>query len=207
MSNLILYGNRYSGHSYKARLALMLADISHDYVHIDIALSRDERPADFRAASRYGEVPVLVADGVPLCQSNAILQWLTDTYGVLGGGLGERQRVREWLSWESNRLGQSLPNLRYSRLIAHYPGEVETWLEARLRDDLTVLEAELAARRYLAGDQISIADVSLCGYLWWLADAGLDIEDWPHVNSWLQRIAAQPGWQHPDALMAADIPE
>jgi glutathione S-transferase len=196
MSKLILYGNRYSGHSYKVRLALVLADISHDYAHIDLALPREERPEDFRAASRFGEVPVLVADGVPLCQSNAILQWLTDSYGTLGGALGERQR-----------LGMSLPNLRYSRLMAHYEPAVEAWLEARLREDLAVLERELAERRYLAGDQVSIADVSLCAYLWWLPDAGLDIADWPHIQAWLARIAAQPGWQHPDELMAADIPE
>ncbi|KUM03806.1 glutathione S-transferase family protein [Chromobacterium subtsugae] len=207
MSNLILYGNRYSGHSYKVRLALMLADISHDYVHVDISQPRAERLEDFRAASRFGEVPVLVADGVPLCQSNAILQWLADSYGALGGALGERQRVREWLNWETNRLGLSLPNLRYSRLIAHYEPAVEAWLETRLRADLAVLETELAERRYLAGDQISIADVSLCGYLWWLADTGLAIADWPHVQAWLARIAAQPGWQHPDELMSPDIPE
>lgn len=207
MSKLILYGNRYSGHSYKVRLALVLADISHDYAHIDLAQPRDERPADFRAASRFGEVPVLVADGVPLCQSNAILQWLADSYGTLGGALGERQRVREWLNWETNRLGMSLPNLRVSRSFRSKGAEVEAWLEARLRDDLSVLEQELTERRYLAGDQVSIADVSLCAYLWWLADAGLDIADWPHTQAWLARIAAQPGWQHPDELMAADIPE
>ncbi|MGC0152332.1 glutathione S-transferase family protein [Chromobacterium vaccinii] len=207
MNTLTLYGNRYSGHSYKVRLALMLADISHDYAHIDISLPRDQRPDDFRAASRFGEVPVLVADGVPLSQSNTILQWLADNYGALAGAQGERQRVREWLSWETNRLGLSLPNLRYSRLIAHYEPAVEAWLETRLRADLAVLEAELAERRYLAGDQVSIADISLCGYLWWLSDAGLDIAGWPNVRAWLARIAAQPGWQHPDELMAADIPE
>ncbi|MCD4503150.1 glutathione S-transferase family protein [Chromobacterium piscinae] len=207
MNKLTLYGNRYSGHSYKVRLALMLADISHDYVHIDISLPRGERPEDFRAASRFGEVPVLVADGVPLCQSNAILQWLADSYGALGGALGERQRVREWLNWETNRLGLSLPNLRYSRLIAHYEPAVEAWLETRLRADLAVLEAELAERRYLAGDQVSIADVSLSGYLWWLSDTGLAIADWPNVQAWLARIAAQPGWQQPDELMSPDIPE
>ncbi|OWY37710.1 glutathione S-transferase [Xenophilus sp. AP218F] len=207
MSNITLYGNRYSGHSYKVRLALMLADISHDYAHIDLALPREARPEDFRAASRFGEVPVLVVDDTPLCQSNAILQWLADSYGVLAGALGERQRVREWLCWESNRIGMSLPNLRASRGFQSKGAEVEAWLEARLRDDLAVLEAELAERRYLAGDQVSIADISLSACLWWLSDAGLDIADWPNIRAWLARIAAQPGWQHPDALMAADIPD
>ncbi|VEB40853.1 maleylacetoacetate isomerase [Chromobacterium violaceum] len=150
MSTLILYGNRYSGHSYKVRLALMLADISHDYVHVDISLPRGERPEDFRAASRFGEVPVLVADGVPLCQSNAILQWLADSYGALGGALGERQRVREWLNWETNRLACRCPICGVPRLPLRR-AEVEAWLEKRLRADLAVLErnwrAPLPGRR------------------------------------------------------------
>jgi glutathione S-transferase len=67
---------------------------------VDLALPRAERPEDFRAASRFGEVPVLVADGTPMCQSNAILQWLADSYGRLDGAPGERQLVREWLCWK-----------------------------------------------------------------------------------------------------------
>ena len=90
MTTLTLYGNCFSGHSYKVRLALMLADVSHDYVHVDLALPRAERAEDFRAVSRFGEVPVLVADGTALCQSNAILQWLADNYGRLAGATGSR---------------------------------------------------------------------------------------------------------------------
>ena len=42
---------------------------------------------------------------------------------------------------------------------------------------------------------------------WWLGDAGLDIAGWPHVAAWLERISQLPGWQHPDELMAAEIPD
>jgi glutathione S-transferase len=133
MTTLTLYGNCFSGHSYKVRLALMLADVSHDYVHVDLALPRAERAEDFRAVSRFGEVPVLVADGTPMCQSNAILQWLADSYGRLDGAPGERQLVREWLCWESNRIGFSLPNLRLARKFFPQPAEVTSWLEQRVR--------------------------------------------------------------------------
>ena len=68
----ILYGHPESGHTYKVALALELAGIPFDYRWVDVFKPREQRPADFQAASRHGEIPVLI-DGVPLVQSNAIL--------------------------------------------------------------------------------------------------------------------------------------
>ena len=81
MSSLILYGNRLSGHSYKIRLALVLGKVAHQYRHVALSTPRAERPADFRAASRWDEVPALVVDGVAMVQSNAILQYAADRNG------------------------------------------------------------------------------------------------------------------------------
>ncbi|EEG10372.1 glutathione S-transferase family protein [Pseudogulbenkiania ferrooxidans] len=207
MSTLTLYGNRFSGHSYKVRLALMLGDVSHEYRHVDLAAPRAERPDDFRAASRWDEVPALVVDGVPMVQSNAILQWLAESEGVLAGRPGERQGIREWLGWEANRIGLSVPNLRYYRRFASVPAEVEAWLELRACADLAVLDAQLAQQPFLLESGVTIADLSASAYLWWLDEAGLSVRDWPHVAAWLERLAALPGWQHPDQLMAPDIPD
>lgn len=204
MSSLVLYGNRLSGHSYKVRLALVLGKVAHEYRHVALSTPRAERPADFRAASRWDEVPALVVDGVTMVQSNAILQWLAESQGVLAGQPGERQTLREWLSWESNRIGLSLPNLRYARCFVPQPPAVETWLEQRCRADLDVLDAQLATQDYLLASGLSVADLSASAYLWWAADAGIDLQAWPQVGAWLARIAARPGWQHPDALMAPE---
>jgi glutathione S-transferase len=204
MSSLVLYGNRLSGHSYKIRLALVLGNIAHEYRHVALPTPRAQRPADFRAASRWDEVPALVVDGVAMVQSNAILQWLAESKGVLAGQPGERQALREWLSWESNRIGLSLPNLRYARRFEPQPAAVEAWLEQRCRTDLDVLDAQLATQDYLLAGGLSLADLSASAYLWWAADAGIDLQAWPQVGAWLARIATLPGWEHPDALMAPE---
>lgn len=207
MASLTLYGNRNSGHSYKVRLALVLADLTHDYIHVDLSLPRAQRPEAFRAVSRFGEVPVLVVNGEPLCQSNAILQWLADSYGHLDGTGGERQHIREWLSWEINRIGFSVPNLRFYRRFAPAEPAVLAWLTERARADLDTLQDTLTGCNWLAGSRATIADVSVSAYLWWLAEAGLDIRHWPAVEAWLARLAALPGWEHPDTLMASEIPD
>lgn len=204
MSPLILYGNRLSGHSYKVRLALVLAGIPHEYRHVSLHLPRTERPADFRATSRWDEVPALRAGELHLVQSNAILSWLADEMGVLPGLPRERQLRQEWLAWESNRIGFSLPNLRYSRCFEPAGEQTEAWLAERVLADLAVLEQELQQRDFILPGGLSIADLSLSGYLGLAGDAGIELAAWPAICRWLAAIAAQPRWESLPALMAPE---
>ena len=53
----------------------------------------------------------------------------------------------------------------------------------------------------LAGAQMTIADLSCCGYLYYPEPFGFERADWPHIDDWLTRISAQPGWKHPYDMM------
>ena len=202
MAKPILYGNRESGHSYKVKLALTILELEHEYRHVDLSLDRCKRPPEFREVSRYGEVPVLVTDGEPLVQSNAILMHLARKTGRLRGEC-DPDRTVEWLFWEANRIGFSISNLRFAR---HFrpetPPDVIAWLEARARADLDRLDEEFRAKQvFLLGSNISIADIACCGYLFWPEQTGLDYGSWAHVANWLDRIRATPGWAHPYKLL------
>lgn len=209
----LLYGSTNSGHSYKVRLFLLLAGVAHRYVWVDLSTPRPQRPAAFRAASRFGEVPVWVdAEGHSLCQSNAILMHLAQQTGQLAGAPGQWPRVTEWLGWEANRIGLSLPNLRVSRQWAAQPPEVDAWLERRTLADLQVLEAALAAAAsadggpwLLPGNAPTIADISCAAYLFWLHQVGLAVPDYPAIARWLAALAALPGWQHPDTALGNPV--
>jgi glutathione S-transferase len=139
-SKLKLFSHHESGHSYKVKLALSVGGIDHEYVAVDIFLPRDQRPADFQSAAQFGEVPVLVVDGVSHVQSNAILILLAERFGVFGGESSEvMAKVREWLFWESNRLGFSLPHLRFARKFApqDYPKDMLRWIQNRFEADIS----------------------------------------------------------------------
>jgi len=205
VNHLVLYGNRESGHSYKVKLALALLGIDHDYRHVDLRIARSDRPAEFRAASRFGEVPVLMVDDNAIVQSNAILAHLMRVTGRLKGHEG-LDRVIEWLFWEANRIGFSLPNLRVAR---HFGGntspEVIDWLQRRVLADLDRLDEEFSGGKpFLTGDSVSIADLSCCGYLFWADQAGIDLASWSNVEAWLGRIRALDGWGAPYVLLAPD---
>lgn len=119
-SSYRLYGSLQSGHSYKVRMALLLWNLPHDYRSIDLSVPAAERDPEWRRASRFGEVPVLICSGRALCQSNAILLHLARTHGILGWER-DPELVGEWLFWEANRIGLSLPNYRSFAFSRHRP--------------------------------------------------------------------------------------
>jgi glutathione S-transferase len=202
VSNLVLYGNRESGHSYKVKLALTLLEIQHEYRPVDLSIDRNNRSPDFREVSRFGEVPVLVTNGEPLVQSNAILMHLARTTGQLRGEC-DPDRTMEWMFWEANRITFSISNLRFARYFtSDTPSDVIVWLENRARADLDRLDEELSFKdAFLFGSTISIADIACSSYLFWPEQTGLDYGNWKHVSSWLDRIRHLQGWAHPYQLL------
>jgi glutathione S-transferase len=201
--DLILYGNRESGHSYKVRLALTLMHVPHDYRRVDISLPREQRPAEFLAVSKFGEVPVLIDRSQVYVQSDAILLHLAQRELKLHGrDAVDHDQVREWLFWEANRIGISVPNLRFAmKFVPDTKPEVLDWLRARAYADLGRLNDEFSHRKFLLGDFATVADIACCGYLYWLDQAGLDRNRWPAVSRWLDDISALPGWKAPYDLM------
>jgi glutathione S-transferase len=196
-----LFGSSDSGHSYKVRSFLLLSGTPHSYHWIDLGTPRAERPAEFVAASRFGEVPVLVDDGIALCQSNAILLHLAQKTTVLCGDSSEKQAILEWLSWEANRIGFSVPNLRFALLWAAQPPDVITYLRKRAVADLHTLNSTLALTEFLLPSGPTIADISCSAYLFWLAQIGIAEAEFPHIQRWLSSIRALPRWAHPDDAM------
>ncbi len=202
MPSIKLFGNRFSGHSYKVALCLALTDTPYEYEEVSLSIPRPQRPDYFRKNTRYGEVPLLLIDGEPFVQSNAILLQLTQQLGLM---LDETKttQIYEWLMWEQSRLGSSLPNLRFELKFkdTHEPA-VAAWLQNRLVDDLGILSQQLdKTKRFALGDTPTIVDCSLAGYLYWLTDADMDISEWPLVAAWLERVKQLKGWQHPDELL------
>ena len=64
-----------------------------------------------------------------------------------------------------------------------------------------ILDAHLARRRFVVADRPTIADLSLCGYLFFDDEIGVDWNNYPNVRDWLARLRALPRWKHPYDLM------
>jgi len=201
---LKLFGHQESGHAFKVKLALTIADIVHHYEWVDIEAPRESRSLEFRSHSRFSEVPLLLDEGEPYIQSNAILLHIAHRFNVLGGeDTVLMQRCREWLFWEANKIGLCLPQLRaYKKQNApEIQEQTLEWLLSRYKHDVGVLNDVLSdGRDFIVGDLFTIADCSLCGYLTFADEAEVDLP--PFVESWLNRISSLEGWKHPYELLS-----
>lgn len=191
-----LFGSTDSGHSYKVRSFLLLTNTDHDYQWVDLS----HKPPAFLAISPFGEVPVLLDQERVFCQSNSILIYLAQKSGQFTGG-EEWQGVLEWLSWEANRIGFSLPNYRFALHWQAQAPEVMRYLKQRMLADLNTLNEKLAGTVFLLQSGPSIADISCSAYLFWLDQVGVNAADYPNIKRWLTSICQLPSWSHPDTAM------
>lgn len=202
---MILYGSTDSGHSYKIRSLLLMSETAHQYQWVDLSHPRSQRHPEFVKTSKFGEVPVLIDQGHALCQSNAILIYLAQKTKKFCGTDAEWQAVLEWLFWEPNRIGFSVPNLRYALRWSPQPPDVLAYLRQRAVVDLEALDARLSSTPFLLPSGPTIADISCSAYLFWLNDIGIDEAQYPHLQKWLTTLRALSGWMHPDYAMKAEI--
>jgi glutathione S-transferase len=197
-----LYCFAQSGNCYKPALALQLAGAEWTPRFVDYFKGETRTPA-YREINAMGEAPVLEHDSVRLTQSGAILDYLATTLGRFGPrDAAERREILRWLLWDNHKLTSYTATYRFMRTFTKAPDEgVMKFLRGRAESAWGMLDAHLQARRYVVGDRLTIADLSLCGYLFWPEEIGVDWILYPSLRDWLERIRAEPRWVHPYALM------
>lgn len=198
-----------SGNAYKCALALVMTDLEWEPVFVDF-FNGEARSPEFRKINEMGEVPVLTDGDTTLTQSGVILDYISSKTGKLGGrSAAERREVLRWLFWDNHKLSTQIGTTRF--LMNFLPPEkrpeiVISFQKSRLKAAFTVLNDHLAARNWMVGDAVTIADLSCCGYLYYPEPFGFDRAEWPHIDRWLDRIAALPGWKHPYDLLPRAFP-
>ena len=81
------------------------------------------------------------------------------------------------------------------------PIYVIRWYQGRLKNSYKILERSLEKRDWLVGDTVTLVDLSFCGYLYYPEPFGFIRNDWPNIDSWLERISNLENWKHPYELM------
>jgi glutathione S-transferase len=202
MAEFTLHCFAQSGNAYKAALALELAGADWAPRFVDYFNGETRTPA-FRAVNAMGEVPALVHRGATFSQSGVILDYLAETLGKFGpADAAERRDVLRWLLFDNHKLTSYTATYRFMRTFAKDP-DPAVLAEFRRRAEAAwgILGAHLDGRRYAVGDRLTIADLSLAGYLFWPEEIGVDWNVYPSIRDWLARIRSEPRWVHPYELM------
>ena len=167
---------------------------------ITVDIMNGEQFSDaFTAVSANQKIPGLVHGDIRLMESCAILQYLGEHFpSSLYPGGAERYDVLQWLTWQAAGLGPTFGNkLSYTRYMADVPEEQKvhplTRFNAEAQRLLRVLDRQLEGKRFVCGEDFTIADIAIFpwirGYKW----SKIDITLHPNVLAWKERVHQRPG--------------
>ena len=205
MTEYRLYCFAQSGNAYKAALMLQLADSDWEPAFVDFFNGETRTPTYRSDVNVMGEVPVLVHGTEQLSQTGVILNYLADKLGRYGAADARHGReILRWILFDNHKFTSYLATYRFFHAFAKSgdPAVME-FLHGRIKGALGIVAKHLETQRFIAGAQPTIADISMCGYLFFPPEEfGFDIAaDHPAIGAWLERIKTLPRWKHPYDLM------
>lgn len=188
---LRIFGDSISGNCLKVKWTAERLGLDYEWIEIDL-LKGETRTPQFLATNPAGQVPVVIlSDGRPLAQSNAILLHLAEGSDLIPADAYERAQMLEWMFWEQY---SHEPYVAVARFRVRYEGQPVESLEPRLVERgaaaLQRLEDALAAGLFLVGDKLSLADVALVAYTRLAGEGGFDLSRYPQVQAWIARVEA-----------------
>jgi glutathione S-transferase len=191
---VLLYDSPVSGNCYKVRLLLAHLGLEYERREVDVVdrSNRAELLGDLNPALR---VPMLVLDdGRPLAESNAILFHLGEGTGYLPEDRYERAQVLQWMFFEQY---SHEPNIAVVRFWVAYSNAPPADAEVQARRDagyaaLDAMERHLSERTFLVGERFTLADISLYAYTHVAAEGGFDLSGYRAIGAWLERVGGQP---------------
>jgi len=191
---LRIYGDSISGNCLKVKWTADRLGLAYDWIETNV-VTAETRTAEFLALNPAGQVPLVVlADGRPLAQSNAIIFHLAEGSALIPSDAFDRAKMLEWMFWEQY---SHEPYIAVARFQMRYLGKPAESLEARLLERgaaaLARLETQLKQSPFLVGGRVTLADVALVAYTRVAHEGGFDLSLYPAVEAWVGRVEADLG--------------
>jgi glutathione S-transferase len=181
---------------YKVRLLLSNLGLAYQRVPVDI-FDGETLSADYAQINPQRTTPVLqVGRNRYLSESGAILIYLAAGTAQLPEDRFALAEVVRWLIYEQTDVIPMIGGLRFRLLTSRLERDDPDAVRRRDggREVLALLEAHLSTRTFFVGEAYTIADVAIYGYTHVAGEAGLDLDPFPFLRAWLQRIERQPGY-------------
>jgi glutathione S-transferase len=185
-----IYGDSISGNCLKVKWVADSMGLSYDWIETDVTKA-ESRTAAFLAMNPAGQVPtVILDDGRPLAQSNAIILHLAQGSALIPGDAYDRARMLEWMFWEQY---SHEPYIAVARFQLAHLGKTLADLDPKVIPRgvaaLQRMEDGLAGSPFLVGGAVSLADVALVAYTRVAEEGGgFDLGGYPRIRAWIARV-------------------
>lgn len=193
---LKIYGHEVSGNSYKVKLLAALLQIEYEWVRIDL-MKGEQRSPEHLNRNPFGQVPTIEDGDVTLSDAQAILVYLARKYGSeewLPSDALNLARVIRWLSIAAGEVRQGVENTRLFHLFG--AGTKINIERATLKSEfiLSQLNQHLKELTWLELERPTIADVAVFPYVALARDGKIELDNYPHVLSWIERVKQLPNF-------------
>jgi glutathione S-transferase len=205
-----LHGFSQSGNTFKVAFLLRALNQPWEAKFVDF-MNGVTRTGEWReGTNEMGEVPVLDDGAQRLTQSGVILTYLAEKHGAFGGASDdERREVLRWLLFDNHKFTSYFASYRFMKAFGPTAPDpaVMAWLRGRLDNAFGIVDKHLAGNAFLVGTAPTIADISLCGYLFYPeAESGYEVaQRFPHIAAWLVRVREIPGWADPYEILPGEV--
>ena len=198
--SIVIYGRHTS---YNVQKVLWLLDeLGLSYQHIELGgKPGDTETEEFGKLNPMRKVPVLVDNDHVIWESNTILRYLANSYGRGQWKVEDayqRSLFERWMDWSQTIFDPAFVGVfwGYYRTPAklHDREAIQDSIKACL-DCLAKLDDQLGVRKYLAGENLSLADISVGVFIYRLVEIDLKILLPENVENWYKCLRRSKGYQ------------
>jgi glutathione S-transferase len=198
-----------SGNAYKVALAMEFMNVPWQPVFVDFMNGQTRDTAWRDGVNPMGEVPVMEDNGRVITQSTVMLRMLARETGLFGARDGdEDDELLRWMLFDNHKFTANFATYRFMKSFGPSAPDpaVMKFMRSRVDAAYGIVNKHLSTRAFMVGERLTIADLSLCGYVFYPPEeCGFDIrETHPNIFAWRERIRAQPRWQDPYDLMPGE---
>jgi len=188
---ITVYGDPISGNCLKVKWVADFLAIPIIWKPVSV-LAGEARSPEFRKLNPVAKVPVIVlGDGRVLSESNAIILYLADGSSLIPADRFERGHMLQWMFWEQYSHEPYIAVRRFQLAYLKRSAEsLDPKLLERGEEALGLMERRLAESRYMASEELTLADVALVAYTRMAGDGGFDLSVFPAITTWIGRVEA-----------------
>ncbi|MEP9357909.1 glutathione S-transferase family protein [Sphingomonas sp. KR3-1] len=199
MASLILHEYAASGNCYKIRLTAAHLGLPLERREYDIMQGETRSAAFLGQVNANGRIPVLqVGNDDFLPESNAACFYLADGSDLIPHDRFERADMLRWLFWEQYNHEPNIATVRFWKGWVGFDklSELQQALlpgkQAAGEAALALMDEHLERRDWFVIDRLTLADIALYAYTHVAEEGGFNLQPYPAVRAWLDRVAAQP---------------
>lgn len=180
------------------------AGVNYEHKNVDLR-NKEHKSESFLKINPNGKVPALVDGDFTLFESVAINSYIAEKYKpeLLGNDINQRAITNQWNLWAIGELQPPVIEVFIQKVFMPAEKRSEAVINQnmeKLPELFNVLENSLANKKFLNGDNFTLADLNVSSVVSIATHIGFDMKNYTHINSWLNAISERPAFRKYTAL-------